>query len=183
VLPNAAASKAPIADTLRVLLGPVGLTLGSIAVIISVYGWLTGFSLMSPRVLYSMASRNELPQLFAKVHPTFRTPHIAIIVNSAIALALGLASNFGQLATFSAIGRLGIYISTCAALIALRKKRGLPDTFRAPGGSALAVIGVVFGLWLLSTRKLDQAWLLPVVVALGGVVWLAMGSRRRVISA
>ena len=43
VLPNAAASKAPIAEALRVLLGPVGLTLGSIAVIISVYGWLTGF--------------------------------------------------------------------------------------------------------------------------------------------
>lgn len=172
VLPNAAASKAPIAETLRVLLGPVGLTVGSIAVIISVYGWLTGFSLMSPRIMYSMAERREFPQIFARVHPTFRTPHVAIITNSAIALALGLISNFGQLATFSAISRLGIYISMCAALIALRKKQGLPDTFRAPGGPVLAVIGIAFGIWLLSTRKLDQAWLLPVVVAIGGVMWL-----------
>ena len=178
VLPNAAASKAPIAETLSVLLGPVGLTLGSIAVIISVYGWLTGFSLMSPRILYSMADRDELPKMFASVHPTFRTPHIAIIVNSAIALALGLASNFGQLATFSAIARLGVYISTCAALIALRRKLGQPDTFRLPGGPALAVIGMGFGVWLLSTRKLDQAWFLPVIIALGGLVWLAMRSRR-----
>ena len=182
VLPNAAASKAPIAETLSVLLGPVGLTLGSIAVIISVYGWLTGFSLMSPRILYSMADRDELPKIFAGVHPSFRTPHIAIIVNSAIALALGLASNFGQLATFGAISRLGVYISVCAALIALRKKLGQPDTFRAPGGPALAVIGMAFGVWLLSTRRLDQAWFLPIVIALGGLVWLAMRSRRRATS-
>jgi amino acid transporter len=180
VLPNAAASKAPIAETLRVLLGPIGLTLGSIAVIVSVYGWLTGFSLMSPRILYSMADRREFPQVFASVHPTFRTPHVAIVVNSAIALALGLVSNFGQLATFGAITRLGIYISTCAALIALRKKLGVPSTFRAPAGPALAIVGIAFGLWLLSTRKLDQAWLLPVVVALGGLVGLAMRGSRRV---
>ena len=179
VLPNAAASKAPIAETLRVLLGPAGLTLGSIAVIISVYGWLTGFSLMSPRIMYSMAERDEFPKFFANVHPTFRTPHIAIIVNSAIALGLGLISNFGQLATFGAITRLVIYMSTCAALIALRKKRGLPDTFRAPAGPVLAVIGIAFGLWLLSTRQLDQAWHLPVIVAVGGLIWISVRSRRR----
>jgi basic amino acid/polyamine antiporter, APA family len=174
VLPNAAASKAPIAETLRVLLGPVGLTLGSIAVIISVYGWLTGFSLMASRIFYAMADRRELPQMFATVHPKFRTPHIAVLINSAIALGLGLASNFGQLATFGAISRLGIYIATCGALIALRKKLGQPETFRTPGGPVLAVIGVAFGLWLLSTRRLDQAWFLPVVIATGGIVWLAM---------
>jgi len=180
VLPNAAASKAPIAETLRVLIGPAGLTLGSIAVIISVYGWLTGFSLMGSRIFYSMADRREFPEIFATVHPRFRTPHIAVIVNSAIALGLALASNFGQLATFGAISRLGIYIATCASLIALRKKFGEPETFRTPGGPVLAVIGVAFGLWLLSTRNLSQAWFLPVIVAVGGVVWLAMRSRRQV---
>lgn len=177
VLPNAAGSKAPIAETLRVLLGPVGLTLGSIAVIISVYGWLTGFSLMASRIFYSMAARREFPPAFATVHPRFRTPHVAVIVNSVIALALGLASNFGQLATFGAISRLGIYIATCAALIALRKKFEPPEFFRTPGGPVLAVIGVLFGLWLLSTRKLDQAWFLPIVVLLGAMLWFVMRKR------
>lgn len=179
VLPNAAESKAPIADTLQVLLGPIGLTLGSIAVIISVYGWLTGFSLMASRIFFAMADRREFPQIFATVHPKFRTPHFAVIINSAIALGLGLASNFGQLATFGAISRLGIYIVSCGALIALRKKLGPPGTFRTPGGPVLAVIGIAFGFWLLSTRKLDQAWFLPVVVALGGIVWVALRGNRR----
>ncbi|MGK2960586.1 MAG: APC family permease [Gemmatimonadaceae bacterium] len=177
VLPNAAASGAPVAETLAVVLGPVGLTLGSIAVIISVYGWLTGYSLMSPRIFFSMAERHELPASLAKVHEKFRTPYVAIIVNSAIGLGLGLASNFGQLATFSAISRLGIYIATCAALIALRKKHGAPEGFRAPGGIALAVVGIAFCLFLLSTRSLAQAWFLPLVILLGMAIRFAMTRR------
>ena len=177
VLPNAAVSKAPVAETLGALLGPAGLTLGSLAVIISVYGWLTGYSLMSPRIFYSMAERGELPAALSRVHPRLRTPYIAIIVNSAIGLGLGLASNFGQLATFGAISRLGIYIATCAALIRFRKTRGEPEGFRAPGGMVLAVIGIGFCLWLLSTRSLAQAWFLPIVVLLGFGVWAAMRGR------
>lgn len=176
VLPNAASSKAPIADTLAVLLGPVGLTLGSVAVIVSVYGWLTGFSLMSPRIFYSMAERGELPELLARVHPGWRTPYVAIIVNSVIGLGLGLAGSFGQLATFGAIVRLGIYIATCAALIKLRKRGG--EAFLVPGGPVIAVIGIVFCIWLLSTRSFAQAWFLPIIVAAGGAVWLVMQRRR-----
>jgi amino acid transporter len=179
ILPHAAESKAPIAEALHVLLGPAGLTLGSIAVIISVYGWLTGFSLMGSRIIYSMAERDELPPILAEVNARFRTPHAAIILNSALALGCALASNFGQLATFGAISRLGIYIATCGALVALRRKHGDPETFRAPGGPALAVIGVAFGIWLLSTRRLDQAWFLPVIVIVGGIVWFAMSGYRR----
>ena len=178
VLPNAAASKAPVAETLGQLLGPVGLTIGSLAVIISVYGWLTGYSLMSPRIYYSMAARGELPSTLAQVHARFRTPYIAIIVNSVIGLGLGLASNFAQLATFGAISRLGIYIATCAALIKLRKTMGEPTGFRAPGGIVLALVGIGFCIWLLSTRSFAQAWFLPIVVALGFAIWM-FGSRRQ----
>jgi amino acid transporter len=150
-------------------------------VIISVYGWLTGFSLMASRIFYAMADRHEFPAIFATVHPHFRTPHVAIIVNSAIALGLGLVSNFGQLATFGAISRLGIYIATCGALIALRRKLGQPETFRTPGGPGLAVIGIIFGLWLLSTRRFDQAWFLPLIVAVGAILWVATRRRRQLV--
>jgi amino acid transporter len=178
VLPNAAQSKAPIAETLARLIGPMGLKLGSIAVLISVYGWLTGFSLLSPRILYSMALRRELPQILGRVHHEFRTPYVAIILNSAVALALALASNFGQLATFGAIARLGIFIATCASLIALRKKHGSPSTFRLPTGGVFSSAGIVFCLWLLSTRDLGQAWFLPVVILVGIVIWVAMHRAR-----
>ena len=171
VLPNAAAHPAAVSGALGAVLGPPGVTLGSVAVIISVYGWLAGFGLMTPRILYAMGQRGELPRLLGRVHARTRIPHAAIIVNSALALGFGLASNFGQLATFSAISRLGILGMTCGALIALRRKWGSPEGFRAPAGPALAVAGMAFCLWLLSTRSLAQAWFLPVVVGVGAAVW------------
>ena len=83
------------------------------------------------------------------------------------------------LASFrDAISRLGIYIATCAALIALRRKHGEPTGFRAPGGIVLAVSGIVFCLWLLSTRSLAQAWFLPLVILLGFGVWGVMRAAR-----
>lgn len=172
VLPNASSSAVPVAATLRELLGPVGSTVGSVAVVISVYGWLTGFALMTPRLMFSMAERGELPAFLARVHPRWRTPHNAIIVNSAIALALGLAGGFAQMATFSVISRIAIYAATCAALIALRIRHGNSSDFHVPGGMVVASAGIVFCVWLISTRSLEQAWFLPVVMALGAVVWL-----------
>jgi len=183
VLPNAARSTAPVAATLRELFGPAGSTLGSVAVIVSVYGWLTGFALMTPRILFSMAERNELPAFFGRVHPRFRTPNSAIFINSSVALALGLASGFTQLATFSAISRLGLFASTCVALIVLRKRCGESPGFLLPGGRVAAVAGVAFCLWLLSTRTLAQAWFLPVVLATGAVVWGLTRRMRRAAAA
>src|SRR5690606_18570999 len=118
------------------------------------------------------------PEILGRVHPERRTPYVAIVTSSAIGLGMGLVSNFGQLATFGAIARLGIYIASCAALPALRKQRGLPEGFRAPGGPALAAIGMLFCLWMLTTRSLAEAWFLPIIIAVGGLVWVALRGRR-----
>jgi amino acid transporter len=171
VLPNAAAHAAPVSAALGRLLGPAGVTLGSLAVVISVYGWLTGFALMTPRIVFAMATRGELPARLASLNPRTRVPAVAIVLNSSIALALGLVSDFGQLATFAAISRLGIYAATCIALIALRRAHGPSSGFRAPAGTILAALGIVFCLWLLTTRSLAEAWFLPVMILAGLAIW------------
>lgn len=91
------------------------------------------------------------------------------------------ASDFGQLATFAAISRLGIYVATCVALIMLRRSHGPSPAFRAPAGPVIAVLGIVFCGWLLTTRSLAEAWFLPVMILVGVAVWRASAlSRQRV---
>src|SRR5262249_2324172 len=121
-LPHAAGSSTPIASALGQIMGPAGLTIASAGVIVSVYGWLMGFALLTPRILFSMAQRGELPAFIGNVHPRFRTPGAAIAVNSAAVLALGLYSNFAQAATLAAIARLAIFVLTCAALVVFRTR-------------------------------------------------------------
>jgi len=178
VLPNAASSTAPFADTMKVLIGPVGSTVAILAVAISVFGWLMGFGLMTPRILFAMGERGELPAIFARIHPQFRTPYVAIAVNSILALALSLAGSFTQLATSSAITRLTIYILCCGAVLVLRKRWGRPEGFRIPAAPVVAVVAIMLCLWLLSTRSLAQSWFLLVIVGTCIAAWLA-GSRNR----
>jgi basic amino acid/polyamine antiporter, APA family len=178
VLPNAAASTAPFADTMSALVGPVGSTIAIIAVAISVFGWLMGFALMTPRILFAMAERGEIPAFCARVHPQFRTPYVAIVVNSAIALALSLAGSFTQLATSSAITRLTIYFVCCASLLALRRRWGPPEGFRIVAAPMVATVAMLLCLWLLSTRSLAQSWFLLVIIGSGAVAWLLAGRNR-----
>jgi basic amino acid/polyamine antiporter, APA family len=180
VLPNAAASQAPVTDALRATLGPAGTVLGSAAAVLSTYGWLTGFALLMPRVLYAMAERGELPSAFARVHPTFRTPHVSIVGCSVVALALGLYGTFTATATLSAIARLVVYGVTCAALVKFRRRGRPPAGFTLPGGVVFAAIGGTFVVWLLSTRDLTQAWVVGAIVVAGAAVW--WGMRRRTVS-
>jgi amino acid transporter len=115
---------------------------------------------MMPRVLYSMARHGELPAVLGRVHPRFRTPHLAVVANAVVALAMSLYSSFADAATLAAIARLAVFALTCASLIALRRKRGPSPGFRLPGGPIVAVAGVSFAVWLLSTRSLTQLGIL-----------------------
>jgi APA family basic amino acid/polyamine antiporter len=169
VLPDAGGVTTPVASALRALLGTSGATLGSAAVVLSVYGWLTGFTLMMPRVLYSMARHGELPAVVGRVHPRFRTPHVAIIANAVLALAMAIYSSFSEAATLAAIARLVVFAVTCAALIALRRSHGPSPGFQLPAGPIVSVAGVGFAVWLLSTRSVTQLGVLGGVIVVGAV--------------
>jgi amino acid transporter len=170
VLPHAAEHATPVAATLGVLLGGAGATLGSLAVVVSVYGWLTGFTLMTPRILMSMAERGEVPALLGHIHARFRTPHVAIVINAAVVLAMGLYGSFVQTATLAATARLGIFALTCGSLIALRRLRGPSPTFQVPAGPTVALTGIALSMGLLGTRDLRQVWILAAIVTTGALV-------------
>jgi amino acid transporter len=170
VLPDAGRVTTPVASALGVILGAGGAAIGTAAVVVSVYGWLTGFTLMLPRVLYSMATHHELPAVLGHVHPRFRTPHVAVIVSTMAAVGMALYSSFTQAATFAAISRLLVFASTCAALIALKRPGTPAPAFQLPGGTVIAVGGLLFSLSLIATRNSTELWVLFAIIAVGVLV-------------
>lgn len=170
----ASAGSAPIAVAFGQLLGPSGVVVAAIAALVSAYGWTTGFALATPRILFSMAERGEMPRLLGRVHPRFRTPHVAILVNAVLALALALYGSFAWAATISVITRLIVYLIVCATLLSLRAGEGAAG-FRLRGGAAIPLAGIAFCLWLLATRSYEQAWILLGIMGAGAALWLLRG--------
>ena len=168
-----AAVKAPVAAAFEVLLGGPGVVLASVAAMVSIYGYTTGTVLQSPRVLFSMSERGDLPALFARVHARFRTPHVSIVTFAALVFALALFGSFTWNATLSAIVRLLTYGLTCVALLVFRRRPGTaPAGFTVPGAAFVVPIAVSFCLWLLLTRPLGQAWVVAALVAAGALLFL-----------
>lgn len=177
LVPNVASVKAPVAQAFEVLLGGPGVVLASVAAMVSIYGYTTGTTLQSPRVLFSMAERGELPKAFGRVHARFRTPHVAILTYAVLALALALYGSFTWNATLSAIVRLVTYGLTCVALLVLRRRPDVGEPgFRVPIAVVVAPLAAGFCLWLLLTRSLSQAWITAALVAAGALLYL--GRRR-----
>jgi basic amino acid/polyamine antiporter, APA family len=178
MLPDPVHSMRPLADVARLVLGKSGAALVAIGALISFYGYLSAKILGVPRVTFALAEGGDLPPVFAGIHPRFRTPYVSILVFAFFVWLLSLLGTFSWNLTLSAVARLFYYAVGCAALPVLRKKQPEAALFRLPGGPALALVGVLFCVALVSQVDLSQSRILIATIAIGLLNWLAV--RRRV---
>lgn len=156
LLPQSAATDRPLAAAARVIVGGPGATLVSLGILISSYGLIGANILGFSRILFAQAEQGDAPSAFARVHPRFRTPHLAILVFAVCLWGFSLAGGFTWNLTISAMSRLIYYGSVCAALPVLRRKQAVPrPEFRLPAGNLFAVLAV--GTSLLLFPRLDKA--------------------------
>jgi APA family basic amino acid/polyamine antiporter len=130
-----AASTAPAAEVMQRLLGSrgAGLIAGGIAV--SSFGFLNLVILVTPRVFQAMAADGVFLPRLARLHPVYRTPGAAIVLQASWAIVLTLSGSFAQLVDYVTFGDWIFFGLTVAGLFVYRRRdRGAPATgFRAPG--------------------------------------------------
>ncbi|HRB13221.1 MAG TPA: APC family permease [Vicinamibacteria bacterium] len=177
LVPNLQQEKAPIAAAFSILWGPAGVTFASFAAMISVWGWATGNGLQSPRLLFSMAERGELPGVFARVHARFLTPHVAIVGFSVVAGVLAIVGTFEGNAVLSAIVRLIVYALVCISLWVFRRTKG-PAQFQVPFALPVSILALGFCFYMLATRSFAQAGIILAAMAAGHVLMLAQPRTR-----
>ena len=169
VHPGIAISKSPLAEAAQFILGPKGGTFLTVGAICSVVGTLMGLMLTGPRILFAMSMQHQMPHLFARVHPSFRTPSVSIGFFAILSIAVTLSSGFANLATLSAMARMITYIGSALALILLRRRIPSPETFRVPGGVAIPVLTILLSIFLL-TAATAQQWIAGICALAAGFV-------------
>jgi len=171
-LPDLPRSATPLADASLLFMGAGGALLMSVGAVISMTGNNMSASLAGSRMLFALAESGDVPPLFAKIHPRYRTPSNAIIFTALVTLAFALSGSFTILAVASALGRLVIYLSVGAATLRLRqgvlREKVRPATFTIPLGPLVPVLAIVISLLMLAGANLAQF--------LGGTAALAIGA-------
>jgi basic amino acid/polyamine antiporter, APA family len=118
----------PLVEMGRLLFGPPGAFVLTLAVILSVGGNVTSVLVTVPRLSYALAKQGSLPSWFAHVHQRYATPDRSIIFNGALACVLTLSGTFVWLAVASALSRMAVYIICILAEPIVRRRRGGKNT-------------------------------------------------------
>jgi amino acid transporter len=184
VLSDAASSDRPLAAAARLLGGTTGAALISIGALISLYGYLTAQVLHTPRLAFALGEHGDFPRFFARIHPRYRTPYIAIIGFAGVVWCLAAAGNFTWNVLLSSVGRLFIYGFTCAALPVLRRKHPDANAYRLPAGNLFVSVGIIFVVLLASRMNLGEgiAILITMTIAFANWIWTRNGPGEKSIS-
>ena len=180
-LPELAQSQKPLADAGSRFMGTAGGAIISAGAIISITGNLNILMLSGSRLPFAMAEQKQLPAFIGKVHRSFYTPYVAILITASLMLFLTLKSSFVAALTISTIARLSTYAATCLALPIFRRRKNLPAAaFRLPGGTVIALLSLGLIVWLLLSALQEAkaaAWAAAAGLAIYLVYWLYSRSR------
>jgi APA family basic amino acid/polyamine antiporter len=120
-----ATSQRVAADTMAAMVGPIGATAITFAILCSTFGALSANVLAGPRVFFAMA-RDGLffPQL-ARVHPRYETPATAIWTLGLWAAVLTLTGGYEHLITMAQFANWIFFTMVVLSVVVLRRKH--PD--------------------------------------------------------
>jgi len=127
--------------------------------------------IMTSRLAYGMARQDLLPAPLAKVLPGRRTPGVAIVVTTAIAIALAVTGELVDLASTVVLLLLFVFLSTNVAVLVLRRDTVEHDHFRTP--TVMPVLAIATCVLLL-TQQEAQHWALAGLLLAAGVVLYAL---------
>jgi len=177
VLPDPAHSERPLADVARIVIGSGGAALTAAGALFSIYGYLSGNMLATPRITFALAERGDFPSPFAFVHPRFRTPYFSILVFAVLVWLVALFGSFAGNATLSAGSRLFYYGAVCASVPVLRRKSPERPLFQLRAGTLISIVGVSICAGLLTQIEYNKSLILLVAVAVAFFNWLAVRKR------
>ena len=152
-----ASSTAPISDIIVKVLNLKSLNFLNIAIAISILGTAMGWLLSTARVGYAAGEDGIFPSVFAKVHPKYNTPHIALIIGSIFINIIflmnftkGLAGAYSFIVVLATLSYLPIYaISTIAEIILMVKEDKKPTFKKHLGLIIRCLIGFAFAIWAI----------------------------------
>jgi amino acid transporter len=166
----------PLATAAARFAGTAGFTIMVVAASISMLGHTSGAILATPRMLLAFGRDGFIPRVFARVHPAYRTPHVAILFHTAVLAVVALSGTFAQLAILANVAVLTLYFLCAIAAGVLRRRdvRQSGEPFRTPGGPLVPVltcIAIAWLLWATVTRRefVALAVVLGIAVVMYGV--------------
>ncbi|HEY4131367.1 MAG TPA: amino acid permease [Gemmatimonadaceae bacterium] len=158
------------ADAADVMLGHGGAAIISVVVIISTFGALNGVILSGPRAYLAMARDGLLVRWAAAIHPRFRTPHRAILLQGVWAIALVSTGTYRDLFTRVVYTEWVFFALMAVGLMRLRTRATYTPAYRVWGYPIVPAIFIICSTFIVIHQLITDS-----VNALTGLGLVAIG--------
>ena len=130
--------------TMEILWGPRGAAFVSGLILCSIFGAANGDVLGGARAYFAMARDRVMFAAVGRIHPRFKTPYVALLIQGVWAIVLAATGTFEQLYTYVVFTAWIFYAAAAMAVVILRRKR--PQLARPYRVWAYPVLPVAFAV-------------------------------------
>jgi amino acid transporter len=160
----------PLVIGATAVFGSLGATVMAAGAMLSVSGSDESDMLGSSRLSYAMAADGLLPHQMSALHSRFRTPHVALIVQAAIAISLSFINQLAELISFAVVNLAFSFLLSAGALLVLQRSAGPVSTWRR----VLPFLGLLVAGGLLLVTSMQGKLQGLLILSLGvGIYMLA----------
>jgi APA family basic amino acid/polyamine antiporter len=166
-----AVSPAPIPQATNIILigiPIIALVISSIigiGALLSVAGSDESGMIGTSRLTYALAVDGHFPHIFARTHPKYQTPYLAIIIPATAALIVSIIGTLEILVSSSVFFLSFAYLGTSISLFKLRKTNNKTKN-KLPGGIIIPILSTVFSAYLIT-----QVGLIQLIVGIGALIF------------
>ena len=173
-LEGLAATMTPASKAVEGMLGAWGDRFVTAAIAISTFGFLDLAILAPTRVYYAMAADGVFLPALAQLHPRYRTPWLAIVVQSTWSCILALTGTYERLLNYVVFADWIFFGLTVGTVLVFRRTVPLsqrpPDSYRTPGYPVIQILFcLIAAAVVFSVVRSDPS------SALRGALLLALG--------
>lgn len=131
-----------------------------------------GIILAAGRATFEFGRVGYFPKSFGKVHAKFKTPAIALVVNTLVGIVALLTGKTGEIITIACFGALTLYIVSMVALFKLRKvEPGLERPFKVPMYPVFPALALIIALVALVAMTIYNLLLAGIYLTLLAVAY------------
>ena len=143
-LEGLAATTAPASSAAEIMFGSLGDRFVTGAIAVSTFGFLNLAILAPTRVYYAMAADRLFVPALAQLHPRFRTPWLAIVIQSTWSCILALTGRYEQLLNYVVFADWIFFGLTVATVFVFRRTAPVsqrpPGSFLTPGYPVVPIL-------------------------------------------
>lgn len=142
---------------MQIFAGPAGATFVSALILCSIFGALNGTMLSGPRAYFAMARDGLFFSSVGRVHPRFKTPVWAILIEGVWAMVLAATGSYQQLYTYVIFSAWIFYAACILGVLVLRRRApSLERPYRVWGYPVLPVVFAISAVAVVGNTILRE---------------------------